>query len=57
MYTSLQADKLAAGFTQLGLNRRDRLGSWGPNSTHWYISRMAAARGGFIAVSLSLLAI
>ncbi|KAJ9590937.1 hypothetical protein L9F63_016035, partial [Diploptera punctata] len=47
-----KADKIAAGLMQLGLKRGDRLGIWGPNSSEWFISRLAAARGGFIAVQL-----
>lgn len=47
-----KADRLSAGLMQLGLKPGDRLGIWGPNSTEWYISRLAAARGGFIAVQL-----
>jgi hypothetical protein len=46
-----QADRLAAGLLQLGLSPGDRLGIWGPNSSEWFISRMAAARAGLIAVS------
>ncbi|XP_069678066.1 medium-chain acyl-CoA ligase ACSF2, mitochondrial-like [Periplaneta americana] len=47
-----KADQVAAGLLQLGLNPGDRLGIWGPNSIEWYICRLAAARGGFIAVQL-----
>ncbi|XP_069678756.1 medium-chain acyl-CoA ligase ACSF2, mitochondrial-like [Periplaneta americana] len=47
-----KADRLAAGLLQMGLNPGDRLGIWGPSSSEWYISRVAAARGGFIAVQL-----
>ncbi|XP_021929478.1 acyl-CoA synthetase family member 2, mitochondrial-like isoform X1 [Zootermopsis nevadensis] len=47
-----KADRLAAGLLQLGLNPGDRLGIWGTNSSQWYISRLAAARGGFIAVQI-----
>ena len=36
----------------MGLRPGDRLGIWGPNSSEWFISRMAAARGGFIAVNI-----
>jgi len=49
--TIFQADHLAAGLLQLGLSPGDCLGIWGPNSSQWYISRLAAARGGFIGVS------
>ncbi|XP_069678067.1 medium-chain acyl-CoA ligase ACSF2, mitochondrial-like [Periplaneta americana] len=47
-----KADHVAAGLLQLGLNPGDRLAIWGPNSIEWYICRLAAARGGFIAVQL-----
>ncbi|KAJ9590933.1 hypothetical protein L9F63_016031 [Diploptera punctata] len=47
-----KADKLAAGLTQLGLKPSDMLGIWGPNSSEWFISRLAAARGGFIVVQI-----
>ncbi|XP_023720130.1 medium-chain acyl-CoA ligase ACSF2, mitochondrial isoform X2 [Cryptotermes secundus] len=45
-----KADRLAAGLLQLGLSPGDRLGIWGPNSSDWFISRIAAARAGLIAV-------
>ncbi|PNF29202.1 hypothetical protein B7P43_G10798 [Cryptotermes secundus] len=47
-----EADRLAAGLLQLGLKPGDRLGIWGPNSSDWYISRVAAARAGLIAVQI-----
>jgi fatty-acyl-CoA synthase len=47
-----KADRLAAGLLQLGLSHGDRLGIWGPNSTEWYISRLAASRAGLIAVQI-----
>jgi acyl-CoA synthetase (AMP-forming)/AMP-acid ligase II len=46
-----QADKLAAGLLGLGLKPGDRLGICGPNSSHWYITFIAAARAGFVLVS------
>ena len=46
-----QADRLAAGLMQMGLSPGDRLGIWGPNSSEWFISRLAAARAGLVAVS------
>jgi fatty-acyl-CoA synthase len=48
-----QADRLAAGLLQLGLSPGDRLGIWGPNSSEWFVSRIAAARAGLIAVSIN----
>ncbi|KDR21552.1 Acyl-CoA synthetase family member 2, mitochondrial, partial [Zootermopsis nevadensis] len=47
-----QADNLAAGLLQLGLSPGNRLGIWGPNSSEWFISRLAAARAGLIAVQI-----
>lgn len=46
------ADRLAGNLMQMGMKHGDCLGIFGPNSSEWYISRMAAARGGFIAVQL-----
>ncbi|KAJ4435732.1 hypothetical protein ANN_18349 [Periplaneta americana] len=45
-----KADQLAAGLVQLGLQKGDRMAIWGPNSSQWFISRIAAARAGLIAV-------
>ncbi|XP_069678185.1 medium-chain acyl-CoA ligase ACSF2, mitochondrial-like [Periplaneta americana] len=47
-----KADRLAAALMQMGLKPGDRLGIWGPNSSEWYISRVAAARGGYIGVQI-----
>jgi len=47
----LQTDKLAAGLLGLGLEPGDRLGLWGPNSSQWYLTFLAAARAGLILVS------
>ncbi|KAJ9590934.1 hypothetical protein L9F63_016032, partial [Diploptera punctata] len=47
-----KVDRLAGGLAQLGLKPGDRLGIWGPNSSEWFISRLAAARGGFIVVQI-----
>ncbi|RZC39358.1 acyl-CoA synthetase family member 2, mitochondrial, partial [Asbolus verrucosus] len=49
----LQADKLAAGFKSLGLEKNDRLGLWTPNLIEWYITKMACARAGLIMVGLN----
>lgn len=48
-----KADKLAAGFNKLNLKKGDRIGIWGPNSTEWYIAKLACARGGYIAVGIN----
>jgi len=47
----LQTDKLAAGLLGLGLEPGDRLGLWGPNSSQWYLTFIAAARAGLVLVS------
>lgn len=47
-----EADRLAAGLLQLGLVPGDRVGIWGPNSSGWYISRLATARAGLVAIQL-----
>ncbi|XP_030763693.1 medium-chain acyl-CoA ligase ACSF2, mitochondrial-like [Sitophilus oryzae] len=48
-----QADKLAAGLRQVGLNPGDRIGIWGPNLLEWYLTHMACARGGYILVNIN----
>lgn len=50
---SSQADRLAAGLRELGLKTGDHVGLWAPNTTNWYISMMALARGGFVTVGLN----
>ncbi|XP_069678832.1 medium-chain acyl-CoA ligase ACSF2, mitochondrial-like [Periplaneta americana] len=47
-----KADALAAGLLQFGLKQGDRVAIWGPNSCGWYISRLAVARAGLIAVQI-----
>jgi acyl-CoA synthetase (AMP-forming)/AMP-acid ligase II len=46
----VQADKLAAGLTKIGLQRKDRVGLWAPNLIEWYITKLACARAGLIMV-------
>lgn len=46
----LQADRLAASFFKIGLERGDRIGIWAPNTSSWYLTKMAAARAGLILV-------
>ena len=46
-----KADKLAAAFKLLNLEKNDRLGIWAPNLLEWYITMMGCARAGLIAVS------
>jgi len=48
-----QADKLAAGLRNIGLNTGDRVGIWAPNVTEWYLTHMACARGGFVLVNIN----
>lgn len=48
-----QADRLAAGYRKLGLQRGDRIGIWSPNSVEWYVTMMAAARAGLVSVALN----
>ncbi|PSN55071.1 Acyl-CoA synthetase family member 2, partial [Blattella germanica] len=48
-----KADKLAAGLVQLGMQHGDRVGIWGPNSTEWYLTQMAAARAGLMLVNIN----
>lgn len=46
----LQADRLAAGFLKIGLDKGDRIGIWAPNMPSWYLTKMAAGRAGLILV-------
>jgi fatty-acyl-CoA synthase len=48
-----ETDKLAAGLLGLGLEPGDRLGLWGPNSSQWYLTFLAAARAGLILVNIN----
>lgn len=48
-----QADRLAASFRKLGLRKGDRIGIWIPNLLEWYTTKMACARGGFIAAGIN----
>nr|CAD7398218.1 unnamed protein product [Timema cristinae] len=43
-----RADRLAAGFLSLGLNPGDVIAVWGFNSSHFYLTSLAAARAGLI---------
>lgn len=45
-----QTDELAAAFIKIGLNPGDKIGMWGPNSTTWYLTMLAAARAGLVFV-------
>lgn len=48
-----KADRLAASFRKLDLRSGDRIGIWIPNLVEWYITKMACARGGYVAVGLN----
>lgn len=48
-----KADKLAAAFKTMGLERGSRIGIWAPNITSWYLTMMGAARAGLILVGLN----
>ncbi|XP_031351694.1 medium-chain acyl-CoA ligase ACSF2, mitochondrial-like isoform X2 [Photinus pyralis] len=47
-----QSDKLAAGFSNLGLEKGDRIGLWAPNIVEWVIAFIASARAGLTTVVL-----
>ncbi|XP_055692886.1 medium-chain acyl-CoA ligase ACSF2, mitochondrial-like [Lutzomyia longipalpis] len=49
----LEADRLAAGFRSLGLQKGDRVGLWAPNVISWPVVFYAAARAGLIFVALN----
>ena len=48
----MQSDRLAAGLSELGVQKGDRVGIWAPNCVEWIIVQYAAARAGFILVRL-----
>ncbi|GAB0088945.1 hypothetical protein DMENIID0001_034110 [Sergentomyia squamirostris] len=48
-----EADRLAAGFLNLGLSQGDRVGLWAPNVSCWPVVMLAAARAGLILVALN----
>lgn len=48
-----RADKLAAAFESLGLERGSRVGIWAPNIANWFVTMMAAARAGLVLVGLN----
>ncbi|KAK7082677.1 Acyl-CoA synthetase member 2 mitochondrial [Halocaridina rubra] len=49
----LEADKLAAAFLSLGLQRGERIGIWGQNTYEWYLTQYAAAKAGLILVNIN----
>ncbi|XP_058455107.1 medium-chain acyl-CoA ligase ACSF2, mitochondrial-like [Malaya genurostris] len=48
-----KVDRLAAAFYQLGLEKGDRVGIWGANSTAYYLTKLAVARAGMISVGIN----
>lgn len=48
-----QADAAARGLLALGVQRRDRVGIWAPNSVEWAVLQYAAARAGAVLVNLN----
>uniref|UniRef100_A0A1I8M6F2 Medium-chain acyl-CoA ligase ACSF2, mitochondrial n=1 Tax=Musca domestica TaxID=7370 RepID=A0A1I8M6F2_MUSDO len=48
-----EVDRIAAGFLKLGLQKGDRVGLWGPNNMHWYLSMMGACRAGLVSVGIN----
>lgn len=48
-----QSDKFAAGFSNIGLQKGDRLGLLAPNVIEWVTVMMACARLGLILVTLN----
>jgi fatty-acyl-CoA synthase len=47
------ADAFAAGLLALGLRRGDRIGIWSLNRAEWTLTQFAAARAGFILVTIN----
>ncbi|KAI3430891.1 hypothetical protein D9Q98_009300 [Chlorella vulgaris] len=54
-YTELRrlADDVAQGLIALGVQRRDRVGVWAPNSAEWAVLQFAVAKAGAILVKLN----
>ena len=48
-----RADAFAAGLLALGLRRGDRIGIWSLNRAEWTVTQFAAARAGFILVTIN----
>ena len=48
-----EAEALAAGFLELGMEPGDRVGIWGPNTHQWFITQFAAAKAGLILVNIN----
>jgi len=50
----MQSDRLAAGLTELGVQKGDCVAIWAPNCIEWIVVQYAAARAGFILVRYCL---
>ena len=48
-----EAEALAAGFLELGMEPGDRVGIWGPNTHQWYVTQFAAAKAGLVLVNIN----
>ena len=48
-----EAESLAAGFLELGMEPGDRVGIWGPNTHQWYVTQFAAAKAGLVLVNIN----
>ncbi|MGI9356854.1 MAG: AMP-binding protein [Rhizobiaceae bacterium] len=49
----LLVDRLAAGLLELGLEKGERIGIWGPNRIEWLLTQFASARLGLILVCIN----
>lgn len=47
----IQVETLAAAFQSFGLKSGDHVAIWGFNSVEWYLSFLAVAQAGLVAVS------
>lgn len=48
-----RAENLALGLVELGFKPGDRIGLWGPNTAEWFISSLATAKAGLVAVDIN----
>ena len=48
-----RADRLAAGFLDIGVRPGDRIGIWSPNCAEWTLTQFAAARIGAVLVTIN----
>ncbi|KAJ6649642.1 Medium-chain acyl-CoA ligase ACSF2, mitochondrial [Pseudolycoriella hygida] len=47
-----KVNRLASGFTKIGLSKDDKIGIWSPNSAQWYITLLAASKAGLVSVKI-----